>query len=466
MEWLEKYWYYPIIVLIFFTGVLLTIKLRGIQFRKTGKALKLMVKDNSQGSGEVSTFGALCISLSATIGTGNIIGVASALAIGGAGALFWMIIVSLLGLSTKYAEGFLAVKYRKVTEEGKIIGGPYAYIEYGLGNKWIPLAKAFALFGAIAAILGIGTMTQSNGITDSFVGLIGTVKTFSLFGHQISLVAIIVGVILTILVTLVLIGGIKRISKVCEYIVPIMAALYVLICMLIIFINIRHIPFAFKEIFRLAFNTKAALGGTMGYVITKAITSGVSKGIFANEAGLGSTPIALASGKTNDPVKQGLISMGGMIVTIVICLMTGLVVTVTNAYSQGLEGINITLFAFKNGLGFNMTISSLLLLLCIVFFAFTTIIGWNLYGMKCIAYLTNNNAIASRLYLAVYILMVFLGSFLRVGVIWTIADVANALMAIPNLIALIMLSTKVKEETLDYDFKSIDQKPVTEVSES
>lgn len=457
MEWLEKYWYYPIIALIFFTGVLLTIKLRAIQFRKSGKSLKLMIKDTSQGNGEVSTFGALCISLSATIGTGNIIGVASALAIGGAGALFWMIIVSILGLSTKYAEGFLAVKYRKVDDEGKIIGGPYAYIEYGLGNKWIPLAKLFAFFGAAAAILGIGTMTQSNGISDSFVNLIGSGKTFTLFNSEISIVSIIIGIIITILVTLVLIGGIKRISKVCEYIVPIMAVLYVLICLIILILNIKDLPFAVKEIFRLAFNTKAAAGGVMGYVITKAITSGVSKGIFANEAGLGSTPIALATAKNNDPVKQGLISMGGMIVTIIICTMTGLVVTVTNAYSQGLEGIDITLFAFKNGLGFNMTISSILLLLCIVFFAFTTIIGWNLYGMKCIAYLTNNNKIASKIYLVLYIIMVFVGSFLRVGVIWTVADIANSLMAIPNLIALIMLSNKVKKDTLAYDFKAMKQ---------
>ena len=457
MAWLEKYWYYPIIVLIIFTGFLLTIRLRGIQFRKTGKALKLMLKDNAAGSGEVSTFGALCISLSATIGTGNIIGVASALTLGGAGALFWLIVVSVLGLSTKYAEGFLAVKYRHI-EDGKIIGGPYAYIEYGLGEKWKILAKAFALFGCLAAILGIGTMTQSNGIVDSFQNVIQNPIMVNIFGLKISLVSLIVAIVITTLATLVLIGGIKRISKVCEYIVPIMAVLYVVICLLIIIINIKELPNAFLDILKLAFNPKAFLGGALGYTISKAITSGVSKGIFANEAGLGSTPIALASSKNNDPVKQGLISMGGMIVTIIICLMTGLVVTITKSYTLNLEGIHITLNAFKNGLGFGNMVSSILLLLCIVFFAFTTIIGWNLYGMKCIHYLTNNYHLSSTIYLILYLSAVFIGCFLRVKIIWDIADVANALMAIPNLIALILLSKKVQKETLDYDYQSLNAK--------
>ena len=457
MAWLEKYWYYPIIVLIIFTGVLLTIRLRGIQFRKTGKALKLMLKDNASGSGEVSTFGALCISLSATIGTGNIIGVASALTIGGAGALFWLIVVSILGLSTKFAEGFLAVKYRRM-ENGAIIGGPYAYIEYGLGEKWKILAKAFAFFGAVAAILGIGTMTQSNGIVDSFQNVFHNPATIKIFGFDLSIVSIIVAIIVTLLATLVLIGGIKRISKVCEYIVPIMAVLYVLICLLIILINVKALPQACLDILKLAFKPQAFLGGALGYTIGKAITSGVSKGIFANEAGLGSTPIALASSQNNDPVKQGLISMGGMMVTIIICLMTGLVVTITKAYTLNLEGIHITLSAFKNGLGFGDMISSILLLLCIVFFAFTTIIGWNLYGMKCIHYLTHNHKFASTIYLILYLTAVFVGCFLRVKVIWDIADVANALMAIPNLIALILLSKKVQKETLDYDYQSLNAK--------
>jgi len=447
IEFIVKYWYYPIIALIFITGIILTIKLKGIQFTKGFKSLKLMINNSNGGAGEVSSFGALCISLSATIGTGNIIGVASAIAIGGPGALFWMIIVSLLGLATKYTEGFLAVKYRKINEDGSVIGGPYGYIEYGLGKKWKWLAKSFALFGAAASILGIGTMTQANGITEAFNDLIHTSTKVTIFGLNISIVSIIVGIILTILVTLVLIGGIKRISKVCEYIVPIMAILYVLICLVILLIHIPSIPNAFVTIIKLAFNFKAAIGGAMGYVIGKAITSGVQKGVFANEAGLGSTPIALASAKINDPVKQGLISMGGMIVTIVICLMTGLVVIVTGAYTKGLEGIHISSFAFNQGLPINPYVSNILLILCITFFAFTSIIGWNLYGMKCINYLAKNNKVISTIYLLLYIIMVFLGAYLKINVIWNIADVANALMAIPNLIALILLSSKVSRET-------------------
>ena len=446
IDFLVNYWYYPIIILIFFTGLLLTIKLKGIQFTKGFKSLKLMFKNPNGGIGEVSAFGALCISLSATIGTGNIIGVASAIAIGGAGALFWMIIVSILGLATKYTEGFLAVKYRKV-EDGQVTGGPYAYIEYGLGPKWKPLAKAFALFGAVAAILGIGTMTQSNGITEAFNDLFDISTKVHIFGLEFNIVSSIAGIVLTILVTLVLIGGIKRISKVCEYVVPIMAVLYVLICLVILLINIQSVPTALLEIFKQAFNIKSAAGGVIGYSISKAITSGVQKGVFANEAGLGSTPIALASAQISDPVKQGLISMGGMIVTIIICTMTGLVVVLTNSYLQGLEGIHITSYAFNVGLNVNNFFSSLLLLLCIVFFAFTTIIGWNLYGIKCINYLSNNNKLARNIYLILYIVAVFLGAYLKINVIWSIADVANSLMALPNLVALILLSKKVSEET-------------------
>ena len=452
MNWFINYWYYPIILLIFITGVILTIKLKGIQFTKGFKSLKLMLKDKSgsETKGEVSTFGALCISLSATIGTGNIVGVATALAIGGAGALFWLIIASILGLATKYAEGYLAIKYRKIEDDGSVVGGPFAYIEYGLGKNYKPLAKSFALFGAVAAIMGIGTMTQANGISDAFTSLVNIDKGINIYGYSINIVSVIIGIIIALFTTLVLVGGIKRISKVCEYVVPIMAVLYVLICLTIILLNITSLPMAFLTIIKMAFSFKALGGGAMGYVITKALSAGVQKGIFANEAGLGSTPIALATAKNNDPINQGLISMGGMIVTIIICVMTGLVVTLTNAYSQGLEGINITNYAFTVGLGFNHTVSSFLLLLCIVFFAFTTIIGWHLYGMKCLNYLTNKKKTISYIYLVIYIIMVFLGSCLKVNVIWKIADIANSLMAIPNLIALIMLSKKVSIDTNNY----------------
>lgn len=445
MEFIANYWYYPIMILIIVTGIILTIELKGIQFRKLGKALKLMVSSNQSGSGEVSSFAALCISLSATIGTGNIVGVATALTIGGPGALFWMTLVSILGLATKYAEGFLAIKFRKINEKKEVIGGPFAYIEYGMGKKYIPLAKTFALLGALAAVLGIGTMAQSNGITGAFADVFKlNQEVFSIGNHSISLVTVIIGFAVTILVTLVLVGGIKRISKVCEFVVPFMAIIYVGVCLLILIMNITKIPQAFQDIVLMAFNKKSVLGGVLSYSIAKSLTSGVQKGIFANEAGLGSTPIALSTAKSQSPADTALVSMAGMFITIIICMMTGLAVVITNSYGIGLEGIHVTNHAFIEGLPFHPMFSSILLLLCITFFAFTTIIGWQLYGKKCIDYLTNGNAVAAKIYLCIYILMVFLGSFLKVNVIWTISDIFNSLMAVPNLIALLALKKVIK----------------------
>ena len=323
IEFIKTYWYYPIIILIFVTGIILTVRLKGLQFRKLGKAIKLMFNSGKEGHGEVSSFAALCISLSATIGTGNIVGVATAVFIGGPGALFWMIIVSLIGLATKYAEGYLAIRYRKINPDGYVVGGPFAYIEYGMGKKFLPLAKIFAMFGAIAALAGIGTMTQSNGITESFNDVISEIKnnqlqTISIFGHEVTLVTIIVGISITVISTLVLVGGIKRISKVCELIVPFMAVIYIVSCLLILILNITSIPKALVDIVVMAFNGKSASGGLIGYTITKSLTSGVQKGIFANEAGLGSTPIALSTAQSNNPVKEGLISMGAMAVDLLV----------------------------------------------------------------------------------------------------------------------------------------------------
>ncbi len=456
IDFIINYWYIPILSLIFLTGIILTIKLRGIQFRKLGKALKLMFSFKKEGAGEVSSFGALCISLSATIGTGNIIGVATAIAIGGPGALLWMTFFAVFGLATKYAEGFLAIKYRKINANGEVLGGPFAYIEYGMGKKYIPLAKVFALCASIAACLGIGTMTQSNGISEALntlVSLNTEIPMISLFNREVSLISLAVGIIITIMSGLVIFGGVKRISKVCEYVVPFMAFIYIGSCLLILILNIKLIPMAFVDIINLAVNPKSAVGALAGYTILKAIINGAQKGIFANEAGLGSTPIALSTSTTNDSVKEGLISMAGMVVTIIICLMTGLVVIITNAYTTGLMGINITNFAFIKGLVFNEIFSSAILLLCIIFFAFTTIIGWNVYGVKCINYLTNNNKKAVIIYLIIYLFMVYLGAFLKVDLIWNLADFFNALMAIPNLIALIYLSKDVAKTTNDVLYK-------------
>ena len=292
-------------------------------------------------------------------------------------------------------------------------------------------------------------MTQSNGITSAFTNIIKTDTVFTFLGNDITTIQLIMGILVTFFAALVLIGGIKSITKVCEYVVPFMAVLYILICILIICINITSIPNALKEIIVMAFNPASIIGGTAGYTISRAITSGVQKGIFANEAGLGSTPIALAESQNDDPVKEGLISMGGMIVTIVICIFTGLIIVLTGAYKQGLSGLAISNYAFQVGLPFPPIISSILLLLCITFFAFTTIIGWHLYGQKCLAYLTNNNKIMEKVYLFIFLIAVLIGSFLKVNIIWNLADIFNALMAIPNLIALICLHKVVSKETID-----------------
>lgn len=447
--------YIPIIILIIITGIIYTVRLKGLQFREVFKALKLMVQ-KKKGNGEISTFGALCVSLSATIGTGNIIGVASALVIGsnasvdgggGPGALLWMAIISLIGLSTKYSEGFLAIKYRKINEDGSVIGGPFAYIEYGMGPKWKWLAKIFAFFGALACAIGIGTMTQSNGITAAFNNVFHSEVLFTFLGSPVTVIQLVMGILITFFVAMVLIGGIKSITKVCEYIVPFMAILYILICLAIIVLNIKAVPSAFYTIVVGAFNPGSIAGGAIGYTITRALTSGVQKGIFAHEAGLGSTPIALAESQNNNAIAEGLISMGGMIVTILICIATGLIIVVTGAYNQGLSGLDISNYAFTQGLGFNPTVSSVLLLLCITFFAFTTIIGWHLYGQKCLEYLTGGSKIANKIYLGLYLIAVLIGAFLKVNIIWSLADICNALMAIPNLIALIALSREVSHNT-------------------
>lgn len=452
IDFMIKYWYIPVLVLIFLTGLILTIRLKGIQFKQMGKAMQLLLNLNKDGTGEVSSFGALCISLSATIGTGNIIGVATAIVIGGPGALLWMIIFSVFGLAIKYAEGVLAVKYRKLNSNGAVIGGPFAYIEYGMGKKFIPLAKIFAFCASLAAALGIGTITQSNGITEAFNQLISfnqELTGFTIGNRTFNLSSILIGLFITLVSALIICGGIKRIAKVCEYVVPLMAFIYIGSCLLIILFNYQQIPSAIKEIIVLGINPKSMVGAVTGYSLITVIVSGAQKGIFANEAGLGSTPIALATSKSNNPVEVGLTAMAGMVITTVICLVTGLVIVITKAYNCNLLGIKITNYAFSQGLLFNETFSSLILLVCILFFAVTSIIGWNVYGVKCINYLTNNNHIAVKIYNLLYLVMVYLGAFLRVDLIWNLADVFNGLMAIPNLIALIYLSKDVSKLTID-----------------
>ena len=451
--WLDDVvWGIPLIVLILSVGIYLTMRLRLLQIRHLPRALKYMVKNEEGGSGEVTSFGALCTALSATIGTGNIVGVATALCAGGPGALFWMILAAFFGMATKYAEGLLAIKYRTIDAKGLVLGGPFYYIENGMGRKWRPLAKIFAFFGAGVGLFGIGTFTQVNGIS-------GAVKNFfdpnnahviSLFGKDYSYMVLVASVIITLCVAAVVLGGIKRIAAVSQVVVPFMAVAYVLAALSIIIFNIQEVPAAIALVVKSAFGVKAMAGGALGTMLA-AMQSGIARGIFSNEAGLGSAPIAAAAAQTKEPVRQGLVSMTGTFIdTIVICTMTGLSIVISGTWNVGLEGVEVTTKAFQMEMPFPPVVPSFILMLCLVFFAFTTILGWNYYGERCLEYLTNGRMKIVMGYRYLYILAVFIGPFMTVEAVWKIADIFNALMALPNLIALAALSPVVIAETKAY----------------
>ena len=440
----------PLMVLILVGGVLLTVRLGLLQIRKLPLALKWMVKNEDDGVGEVTSFGALCTALSATIGTGNIVGVATAICAGGPGALFWMIVAAFFGMATKYAEGLLAVKYRVVDQEGHSLGGPFYYIENGMGKKWKWLANIFAFFGICVGLMGIGTFTQVNGIATAVQGFFDPDKSFTVdipFLGEYSWSVVIASLVLTVCVALVLIGGIKRIANVSQVVVPFMAIIYVVFCLVLIIGNISEVPAAAATIVKGAFNPKAVAGGAAGTILV-AMQKGVARGIFSNEAGLGSAPIAAAAAKTKEPVRQGLVSMTGTFIdTIVICTMTGLSIVITGAHLQGLEGVDVTSFAFKNGLPFPEQVSACMLMLCLVFFAFTTILGWDYYSERCLEYLSGGSKKSVLVYRWLYIIAVFIGPYMTVKAVWTIADIFNSLMAIPNMIAIFALSGVVVKET-------------------
>ncbi|MDO5519140.1 MAG: sodium:alanine symporter family protein [bacterium] len=445
-------WGVPLIVLILATGIFLTIRLKGLQLLQLPRALKYMFQNEDSGNGEVSSFAALCTALSATIGTGNIVGVATALVAGGPGALFWMWIAAFFGMATKYAEGLLAIKYRVIDETGHVIGGPFYYIEVGMGNKWKWLGKIFAFFGVGVGLLGIGTFTQVNGISNAINNFFdpSNAWTASIFGREYSWTVIIAGIVLTAAVGMVLIGGIQRIAGVSQVVVPFMAGIYILSCIIILVTNVGKIPAAFGTIFESAFGLRAVGGGALGSIIL-AMQKGIARGIFSNEAGLGSAPIAAAAAQTNEPVRQGLVSMTGTFIdTILICTMTGLSIIITDSWNIGLEGVAVTTNAFQQGLPFNGTVSAFLLMLCLVFFAFTTILGWNYYSERCLEYLVGNKPNVIKGFRWIYILAVFIGPFMTVTAVWTIADIFNALMALPNLIALVALNGVIVAETKEY----------------
>ncbi|MDU4786893.1 alanine/glycine:cation symporter family protein [Clostridium paraputrificum] len=431
-------WGPPLLILLVGTGVYLTLRLRLLQIFKLPLALKYVFgkdeEENDEGAeGDVSSFGALCTALSATIGTGNIVGVATAVKAGGPGALFWMWIAAFFGMATKYAEGVLAIKYREVDENGNMAGGPMYYIQNGLGLKW--LAKIFAVLGIGVAFFGIGTFGQVKSISDA-----------ASITFKVPL--ILTAVIVTVLVALVTLGGIKRISRVSEKVVPFMAGIYILGAVLVLICNYSAIPEALSIIIRSAFNPQAALGGAAGITVQIALQRGVGRGVFSNEAGLGSAPIAAAAAKTKSPVRQGLISMTGTFFdTIVICTMTGLAIVLTGAYSSPLEGAALTTAAFEAGLPFAV-IGKYIVNIGLIFFAFTTILGWNYYGERCAEYLLGVKSILS--YRIIFIALVAVGPFLSLDLIFIIADIVNGMMAFPNLIGLIGLRKVVIKETEDY----------------
>lgn len=448
-------WGVPLMILILAGGILLTIRLGVMQIRKLPLALKWMVKNEEGGEGEISSFSALCTALSATIGTGNIVGVATAVGTGGPGALFWMVVTAFFGMSTKFAEGLLAVKYRVVGKDGHSLGGPFYYIELGMGKKWKWLAKLFAFFGVCVGLFGIGTFSQVNGISSAVHNFfdpndLHCVKLLPFLGEY-SWSVIISSLVLSVCVATVLIGGIKRIANVSQIIVPFMAIIYFAFAAILIIGNITAIPSATAVIVKAAFSPKAVTGGVVGSIFV-AMQKGIARGIFSNEAGLGSAPIAAAAAQTKEPVRQGLVSMTGTFIdTIVICTLTGLSIVLTGAWQvPGLEGVDVTTYAFQQGLPFPPQVSAFILMLCLVFFAFTTILGWDYYSERCLEYLSGGNIKHVKIFRWIYILAVFIGPYMTVSAVWTIADIFNGLMAIPNMIAIFALSGVVVKETKDF----------------
>ena len=447
-------WGVPLMVLILAGGILLTARLGLLQIRRLPLALKWMFKNEKDGDGEISSFAALCTALSATIGTGNIVGVATAVCTGGPGALFWMIVAAFFGMATKFSEGLLAVKYRVVGEDGHSLGGPFYYIERGMGVKWRWLGKIFAFFGVCVGLFGIGTFSQVNGISSAVQNFFDPDKANTVmipFLEEYSWAVVVSSLILSVCVALILIGGLKRIATVSQVVVPFMAVIYFVFSISLILLNITKVPEAIVTVVEGAFNPSAVTGGIVGSMIV-AMQKGIARGIFSNEAGLGSAPIAAAAAQTKEPVRQGLVSMTGTFIdTIVICTLTGLSIVLTGAWQvEGIEGVQVTTYAFQHGLPIPPQFSAFVLMICLVFFAFTTILGWDYYSERCLEYLTGGHQKKILAFRWLYILAIFIGPYMTVSAVWTIADIFNGLMAIPNMIALFALSGVVAKETRDF----------------
>lgn len=426
-------WGTPMLVMILGTGFFLMVGLKLMPVRRLGYGFRMLWRGRkSEGEGDITPFNALMTSLSATIGTGNIAGVATAIFMGGPGALFWMWCTALVGMATKYAEAVLAVHYREKDEKGNHIGGPMFYIRNGLGSRWVWLGASFAIFGALAGF-GIGNTVQANSVADALNSKLG-------IPHLTT------GIVMAILVALVLIGGIRRIAEVAGKLVPFMAISYVLAGLVVLILNSAEIPDAINLIFTHAFTPTAATGGFAGAAVWAAIRFGVARGIFSNEAGLGSAPIAHAAASTDSPVRQGTIAMlGTFIDTIIVCSVTGLVIIVSGAWTGGENGASLTSAAFESALpgvgGYVVTIG-------ITLFAFTTLLGWSFYGEKCVEYLFGIRSILP--FRILWIIAIPIGATAQLDFIWLLADTLNALMALPNLLALLLLSPVVFKLTRDY----------------
>ncbi|MBS6295006.1 MAG: sodium:alanine symporter family protein [Dialister sp.] len=426
-------WGPPLLVLLVGTGILLTIRLHLLQIFKLPKALSLIFRAQNTGSGDIDSFKALCTALSATVGTGNIVGVATAIHAGGPGALFWMWMAAFFGMATKYAEGLLAVKYRETDEKGEIAGGPMYYIKNGMGEKYKWLGTLFAFFGILVAYFGIGTFAQVNSIVDITKMTIGLDPVWT-------------GAILTIFVAAITIGGLQSIATAASRIVPAMAFIYFLSTIGILLVFADKVPAAVSMIFESAFTTTAATGGFLGATVMMAMRNGVARGVFSNESGLGSAPIVAAAAKTKWPAEQGLISMTGTFIdTIIICTLTGLTLVVTGVWCGMENGAALTNAAFTSAFP---VFGGYMLLVGLVLFAFTTILGWNYYGERCMIYLVGTKGVLP--YRLVFILLIASGAFLKLEAIWILADIVNGLMAIPNLIALLFLSGICVRETKKY----------------
>ena len=426
-------WGPPLLVLLVGTGIFLSFRLGFLQVRHLPRSLKLIFKAENKGEGDIDSFKALGTALAATVGTGNIVGVATAIKAGGPGAILWMWLAAFFGMATKYAEGCLAVKFRTLDDKGQISGGPMYYIENGLGRAYRPLAIAFAFFGVLVAYFGIGTFAQVNSIVQITQLNAGIPVEYT-------------AVVLTILVAAITLGGLQSIAKTASKVVPAMAIIYMASTLGFLVIFADKVPGAILEIFYDAFHPTAAVGGFLGASVLVAMRNGVARGVFSNESGLGSAPIVAAAAKTKWPAEQGLVSMTGTFIdTIIICTMTGLVVVISGLWKGDLNGAALTNAAFLQAYPH---FGGYMLMVGLVLFAFTTILGWNYYGERCMEYLVGTKGIMP--YRIVFIILVGCGAFLKLEAIWILADIVNGLMAIPNLIALLGLSGVVVAETKKY----------------